>query len=554
MNSSNYTKDLEYVYINGVKYYNFNDTYEGTYGIFLNTKTKSGKFYIMVNLFLLLYYTVPLIWIIKYRNWYIFRQRNFILTFIGGIANFISTTSNSITPVLKIPCAYAYYSATVATSMMQICYVFRAFRLILLYKLNIFKVTVLDKNKFIKYSKEGNLVEPNIYFKSLYKLVNKKLARIIIPTVEIIVTVVAVSLHIYSNIGHSPLCGIKPVDINARINSEIHGHEFITRYNITDFSKVPEQVSTYHYMRTMFRFPEYLTIMFVLVCIVITITFAVTDIKDSQHFGVKFDCLSSAIISILVGSIYFFFRIQMENIIKSDPNEKRDRNLFTFHQAYLRSKQGIVYFVFIGVYIQLTSVVIPLVQCIYTEYLNKKYTNEPINELEHFHKVLRQAELLEELKDIAIREFSVENILFYENYRLLHKLVIRVTKHHKEEGDTMDNYGEMYSLQDIIHDSTLSNSNRSEGTYDPGYPLLPQLEPYFNSFYYTFIDIDGPAPVNITANTISRINHEFNTGPTVGIFDEALNEVIETMFFSIYPIFLSQNRHQIGELYENDDL
>ena len=30
------------------------------------------------------------------RDWYIIKQRNFILTFIGGCANFISTLSNSV--------------------------------------------------------------------------------------------------------------------------------------------------------------------------------------------------------------------------------------------------------------------------------------------------------------------------------------------------------------------------------------------------------------------------------------------------------------------------
>ncbi|ORX59166.1 hypothetical protein BCR36DRAFT_579791 [Piromyces finnis] len=434
---------------------------------------------------------------------------------------------------------------------MQICYVFRAFRLILLYKLNIFKVTILDQNKFIKNSKEGTLIEPNIYYKSIYKLVNKRLAWIVIPTIEIIIAIIAIALHVNAYLKHGPICGFTPVDINMRINSEIHGNAFINKYNITDFSKVPDQVSTFRDMRPMFRLSEYLTILFILVCIVISVIFASTKIKDGQKFGIKFDCFSSAIISILIGVVYFYFKIQMGDIVKSNVDEKKDLNLFTMHQIFLRTKKGIIFFVIIGLYIQLTSVIIPLIQCVLTERANKAYENVPINELQYFYKVLQQPELVEELKAIAIQEFSVENILFWENYSLLHKLIIRVTKHHKEVGGSIDNY-DMFSLQDIMYseNSTSSSSNRSEGTYDPNYPLLPQLVPYFNSFYYTFIDIDGPAAVNITASTITRINYELNTDPTVGIFDEALSEVIEIMFFSIYPIFLSQNRKQIGELYE----
>jgi len=534
-------------------YINFNYTYEGTNGIFINTNTISGKVYIVLNFLCFLYYIIPLIWIVKYRNWYIFKQRNFILTFIGGIANYISTASNSLTPIIKIPCSFAYYSATIATSIMQICYVFRAFRLILLYRLNIFKVTYINENKFIKNLKEGTLIEPNIYYKSIYKLVNKKLAWITLTVIETVVTIAAVSLHLVAYAKHGPICGITPVDINSKINSEPHGYEFINKYNLTsDFRKLPD-VSTFYYMKSMFRLPDFLTFLFITVCIVITVIFATTEIKDSKTFGIKFDCLSSAIISIMVGVVYFFFKFQMETIMNGVKPKTEEKTIFTKQQMYLRTKQGIIFFVIIGVFIQLTSVIIPLIQCVFTEHMNKKYESEPINELQYFYKVIKQPELVEELKAIAIQEFCVENVLFWENYCLLHKLVTRVTKHHKEVGGTIDNY-DLFSLQDIMYNenSTFSIEQQSDGSYDPEYPLLPQLVPYFNSFYYTFIDIDGPAPVNITAYTITRINYELNTEPTVGIFDEALSEVIENMFFSIYPIFLNQNRKQIGEIYDKE--
>jgi len=554
MSTYNQENDINVITTSDNKTYsNLRYEYDGTKGIFINTGTKSGKVYIVLNLLCFLYYIIPLIWIIKYRNWYIFKQRNFLLTFIGGIANYISTASNSLTPIIRIPCSFAYYGATIATSIMQICYVFRAFRLILLYRLNIFKVTILNENKFIKNSKEGTLIEPNIYYKSIYKLVNKKLAWITLAVIETIVTVAAVSLHAITYFKHGPICGLTPVDINSRINSELHGHEFITKYKITDFRKLDPRISTFYYMKTMFRLPDILTLIFIITCMVIAIIFASTEIKDSKTFGIKFDCFSSAIISIMVGIVYFFFKFQTSSIVNNIVGFGQEKQLFTRQQMYLRTKQGIIFFVIIGVYIQLTSVIIPLIQCVFTDHMNKKYENEPINELQYFYKVLKQPELVEELKGIAIQEFCVENILFWENYLLLHTLVKRVTKHHKEVGGNIDSY-DLFSLQDIMYseNSTFSLSQQTDESYDPSYPLLPQLVPYFNSFYYTFIDIDGPAPVNITSDTIQNINYELNTEPTVGIFDEALAEVIDIMFFSIYPIFLNQNRKQIGEIYDEE--
>jgi len=352
------------------------------------------------------------------------------------------------------------------------------------------------------------------------------------------------------------------VDINARINSEMYGKCFMEKEerNATLVSGINKaNVSTFSLMRTMFRIPEVLTILFIAVCLVITFIFAFSEINDNQKFGYKFDCLSSAIISIMVGLLYFYFKLQMVDIITIHSEwDDEDSKLFGTHQIYLRSKQGILFFVIIGIYIQLSSVIIPLIQCINIERFNKRYENDSLNTIESFYKVLNTPSLVEELKIVAIQEFSVENILFWENYCLLHKLVGRVLrrmKEAKEEGKTEMDYVRS-SL--IMHDILSNNDNSYSGsgsasyyddiTYNPEIPIHYQLIPYYDTFYYTFIDIDGPATVNITSNIIERINNEFDTNPTIGIFDEAKEEVVESMFFSIYPIFLQQNRNRLGKL------
>ncbi|OUM68016.1 hypothetical protein PIROE2DRAFT_4440 [Piromyces sp. E2] len=529
-NSVNFTdyerqEDSKGLMIDGKQYNNFDESkpVSSNSSFFLNTGTVLGKV-------------------------------NFMLTFIGGTVNCISTAANSLSPIMKIPCSLVYYSATVGTSFMQLCYVFRAFRLIILYKLNIFKVTILNKNKFLSKSKDGTLIEPNIYYKSIFKLVNKKLAWILLTVMVSIVIVISVSIHVFINVKYGPVCGFTPVDISARINSEKHGEEFVKKYNITNFSGLEDNVSTYHFMRPMFRFSEYLVLMFVGICILITIIFIRTKIKDSKKFGIKFDCISTAIITIIVGSVYIILRWNMD-VVNSGVNDDNNNNNGFRHflkQFYLRTKQGIIFFVAVHVYVQLTSVVIPLIQCIYIERKNKVNKDKSVNELDHFYKILQQPELVEELKEIAIQEFSVENILFWENYCILRNLVEKVIWHHQDLDENLEN-NDMSSLQDFMYtENSMSSYYPSNDYYDPRYPLIPQLIPYYSSFYYTFIDTDGPAAVNIIAETITRINYEINTCPTVGIFDEALKEVVENMFFSIYPIYLNQNGKSVGEIFKGN--
>jgi len=534
---------------------------DGSLGIFIGLESKSGIFYTILGFLEVLYYFIPLLWIIKYRNWYVFKQRNFILTFIGGIANFICTFSNSSTNIMRMSCSYSYYSATVATFIMQICYIFRAFRLILLYKLNIFKVTILSEEKFTK--KNVKLQEPNIYFKSMYKLVNNRLIKVSIPLLVLFVSIISGGFHLKANLDHKEfgtICGTSLVDINARINSEMYGKCYMDKLakNATLVEGIDKKnVSTFSLMHNMFLIPEVLCVLFIIVCLVIASIFTFTEITDNQKFGFKFDCFSSAIISIIVGTFYFYFKFKMKDIISLHKDGK-DNGFTTIHQLYLRSKRGILFFVIIGLYIQLTSIIIPLIQCIKIERLNKKNVNDSMHSLEFFKKVLKQQSLVEELKSIAIQEFSVENILFWENYCILHKMVDRVVNRFNDVdiADKDIEYYPLFSLEDLMYTPSQSESVSSvveDGSYNPNLPILPQLQPYFDTFYYTFIHEEGQSKVNLRASTVEKIDHELDNFPTVGVFDKAKNEIVEAMYFSIYPIFLQQNRNRLGRINSESD-
>jgi len=65
---------------------------------------------------------------------------------------------------------------------------------------------------------------------------------------------------------------------------------------------------------------------------------------------------------------------------------------------------------------------------------------------------------------------------------------------------------------------------------------------FFNLNIKRFIDFNGLAVVNISGNTVKKIYNEIATYPTIGIFDDAKNEIVENMYRSIYPILLQNNK------------
>jgi len=165
--------------------------------------------------------------------------------------------------------------------------------------------------------------------------------------------------------------------------------------------------------------------------------------------------------------------------------------------------------------------------------------------MQYFYKVLNSPPLVEELKSIAIKEFSVENVLFWENYQVLQKMVYR----YQIELKKAERYGDyrlisLYDFEGYYQQQvqSFSVSSMDDYSYDPYHPVPREILPYYIIFYQTFINSLSPSAVNISGATIKRIYNELSTYPTVGIFDNAKNEIVEMMYSSIYPILLRNNR------------
>jgi len=109
-----------------------------------------------------------------------------------------------------------------------------------------------------------------------------------------------------------------------------------------------------------------------------------------------------------------------------------------------------------------------------------------MSSIQFFYKVLNTPALVHELRDIAIKEFSVENVLFWENYQILQSMVYRYQLEYnkaKEMGD--ERLVSQYDFESFYQKQTQSYSlsSISNYTYDPNMAVPEEILPYYTSFY-----------------------------------------------------------------------
>lgn len=163
--------------------------------------------------------------------------------------------------------------------------------------------------------------------------------------------------------------------------------------------------------------------------------------------------------------------------------------------------------------------------------------------------MLNTPSLVYQLRNIAIKEFSVENVLFWENYNVLKSLVTRYFIEYKK-AEEMGNVDllEQYDFDGYYHQQiqSYSRSSLDSYSYDSKIQVPKKIVPYYDRFYNTFISENAIAQVNISGQTYKKIRNEILL-PTTGIFDAAKDEVVEMIYNSIYPIFLKNNKKYLDE-------
>lgn len=473
------------------------------------------------------------------KNWYIIKQRGFGLTLLNGVFAFLSGFTSLMTQFVNIPCGFGLYLTNVINPFYNALFLSRSLRVVLLYHFNIFKVTAIKKRnkKRREYYVTGES-EPNYYLPKVYKKVNN-----IIYFVIAIPTIIAFVITLIKHIRHFEDC---------QFTSELNATELLktnnsaSLFNVAQYAGVIMAVS--------------MSIMFIFVC----------KIKDNSKYGVKFECMST-IILIVVLTIFNMFlnmniqsvvskynalmntkysRMGFEDLIKNlNENEDKDfRKPYILYYIYDYTKGGRILFTIITMYMIFSSIILPCIKCYSSKREKNKYFHEPTSSIQYFYKVLNSPPLVEELKSIAIKEYSVENVLFWENYQVLQKMVYRYQIEYKKaerigNPKLVSQYDfEGYYQQQI---QSFSISSMDDYSYDPNMPVPSEIMPYYLNFYKTFIDSLGPASVNISGSAIKRIYNEICTYPTIGMFDHAKNEIVEMMYSSIFPILLRQNRKQL---------
>ncbi|ORX77346.1 hypothetical protein BCR32DRAFT_270709 [Anaeromyces robustus] len=519
-----------------------------------NTKIRlsklEDKIYFGINIFCILYFIIPLVWIYFYRNSMIVKQRSFVLTFIGGISSFLSAKTNLASQNYNVSCAFTYYSRVVFMFIAQVCFVSRAFRLILLYRANRYKVKRLNQKEFLQKTEKGYIEETNIYYKSISKYTDKKFVFLFMPFIIIIDFLIG--YYFKKRFDKKNICNWKG---NYNLNDKIL---LYSQFSSSSSSNIPESYRIiYESMNNLFNVPKYLSRSFIVLYFIILIIFIFTEIKDDQKFGIKFDCFSNAIISLLT---QLFHEYLSTNHAKNMIAKKIDP-IYTINNL---TKNGIVFLVFVDFFIQLTSVIIPLGKCIQEKRMNKKYYDDHINTIQYFYKILESPSFMEELKNIAVQEFVAQNILFWKNYCTLRRITIRSIIRYEERYGNQNTYNNNnkykyknyndynnynnYYLNDNKDYSNLNSNSEFNFINNPYYPILPELLPYYNAFYTLFIDPNGPGKVNISEFCRQNIYQNLNNHPVIGIFDEAKNEVVESMYHTIFPRLLQNNRKQIQNL------
>ncbi|ORX87559.1 hypothetical protein BCR32DRAFT_240036 [Anaeromyces robustus] len=465
---------------------------------------------------------VSLIFFYKLRKSYIIRQRNFCLTFTGGILTYLNTFFGFIPQMSKIPCILSVFSSNILNVAVNFIFLTRSLRVILFYYFNTFKVSSIKKKNTNR--EPVGVVEPNSYLPKIYRRVNKIIAAFIIGPVAIsfFVTIIIYLLSENARKG-CPIFESNDALIELKNN---HGKEL--------FSVV------------------------VVFGVIITILNAICSVlllyvKDANKYGVKFECLSVCILVLVISIINILLQANASDnaSISQNTDEKFNNNKGprrVLLDIFEKTKGGKMLFNFVSIYMIFVSITLPVIHYYRAKSIKNNYIEDPITSIQCFYKVLKTPSLVNELRDIAIKEFSVENVLFWENYQLLQKMVYRYqvqSKKAKELGDdkivSQYNFDEYYQQQV----QSFSTSSMDEYSYDPTMPVPKEILPYYTSFYHMFIDFNGIAVVNILGDTVKRIFNDICSYPTVGMYDTARNEVVEMMYSSIYPILLEKHKEDI---------
>jgi hypothetical protein len=372
--------------------------------------------------------------------------------------------------------------------------------------------------------------EPNSYLPKIYKKI-----KYIITGFIVLPTLVALTIEICIHSKLTTYCSFSNTSSSSKSEAVIGMRKGAANGNKTTPKGVPNGWNYGYFYRVV----KYFHYAYIPLCVFITLM--MIKVKDANKYGVKFECLSTCIIFV----VFTIINEILDDYNKNKYSEHKQVPRFV-NYIFTTTNGGKFLYIAAPLYIIFSSIILPLIHYRRSKTDKNKYFQEPLSSMQYFYKVLNTPALVNELRDIAIKEFSVENVLFWENYQLLQKMVYRYQiEYARAKAMNDERYLAQYDFEGYYQQQLMSQqvtASMDSYSYDPNMAIPRQIMPYFTSFYYTFIHYEGPASVNLSGNTVSQIQNDISIYPTVGIFDNAKNEVVEMMFTSIFPILLKNNK------------
>jgi len=487
------------------------------------------------------------------RKSYVIKHRGYVLTIPASFASIFiiwNVLCNELIYDMKLHNVYIWINnLLIVLVIMSGCG--RTIRLILLYNLNAFKSECILQLQNFNESNKPPKVEVNSYMKTVDKMVKKKTGKWILIIPVLISAIITSLCEIYKSVHNDDPRIIKLFEF-API------HIFLAIYNLF----------------CIYSF------------------YALRKVKDNETFGIKFEVF-------VTFATNFFVMISIIII-----------NFFNNDTLFEITHSGSYLYIFQTISCHFISTTVPLFLSIREEKKFKKQSQ--ILSSAEFSKLLYQKPVIEDLKVIAINDFCVENILFWETYikikeltyqcltktgmfderkntlkeeniksinkslnelysnskhehKYIHKkeFKIEIPKQVKPKNSELEPDDPYYTYvvnsnkkkrlnSDYVYytpkvSSPTNQTNKSFFTpedykyydIDPNIPLDEQLLPYYISFYKAFIDPYGPVTVNISSDIATNIYKELYNNPTVGVFDNAKNDVITSMFLTLYPQYVN---------------
>jgi len=255
-------------------------------GEYEDKKNVMKKVYMIIFVIYAVIGILSLICFCYLKNWYIVKQRGFGLTLLNGIFAFLSGCTSLMVQFVNIPCGYGLYLTNVLNPFYNALFLSRSLRVVLLYHFNIFKVTAIkkrNKKRMKEYYVSGES-EPNYYLPKVYKKVNN-----IIYYVIAIPTIIAFVVTLIKHIRHSEDCTFSSSELNATEQLKSNGSANL--FNVAQYAGIIMAIS--------------MSILFVFIC----------KIKDNSKYGVKFECLSTIVLIVVLTIFNMFLNSTIQKVI-----------------------------------------------------------------------------------------------------------------------------------------------------------------------------------------------------------------------------------------------